>query len=1593
MIPSEVTMSRNGTVGNIGTQPFMGEHKLLTRQFPLFDNQTDKNDHLWRLRHHKSLVQALVAELDCPARSQSSVKQCVLKLRPEDRSALERAYGGFPAMLNFIANRVPLEELNEAYKAKIIEIQRVGIDEPFLDRHRDELKKFIDLLKDSRKAVDDHRRGFDSLHKDIKEYLFYVIYITWKGDLQGVGNNFGEERLLGDPSLLLGLLTPTGESFLEELEEILSIQDDLHEAMDKLSNLIDEYNSSFPDPQACGYLTGELRAKCLGMGEKTPRFNHLANQFSISLDCSVENRLKYLEKLRNLLRKVAHDFSFEACRHRAKQSRYLQQVGPKTFHYTDTSMEKVRVHVPHNRAETPRTLLNLIIVSYELSKNLGPKFGGLGEAIYSRIKTLQERGHKVTVLCPDFHFLGDQDEDGRPNDWLESDSSKREVISVDGVRELVGVNYREVDGINLVRFEGGLKKYFDIRGNIGGLYQDGKHAEPGKPWFGLKKRMAYFGAVAAAYLENRLERELAGEFPKTDVIEFNDWHAALAVDLLYREIQRKVETQEIEEGDYHRGDKLPAIVFVCHNNGFGAQGVFSEDEAEIIASFGGVSRGFNVAQSAMERSDMSLTVSPTFALEMQSEQLGAGMEQWARRLAHSGRFKGIINGSNPEGWNPNTALRLTNWIDPVTNELCSLAYSTATGNIAAHREIMKAQLGKWIEVHGDPKAQEFLAACGGSLVGKDVISFVGRYDSSQKGLEQFKYIMQQAHKMGAVFICMGVSEDETANKILDDLERIAARDDIPAWIQRGYSSTERRVKDPASIPEDYDTFPQQNVGSLGIQLGGDRNDNKPGVGEVIRGLSTVTVVPSKFEPCGLVQFEAWLFGVAVVSVNSGGLKDTVKEGVNGFVFDRKGLWDSEEQGVEAASAIERALTAWRGYSSEKKQVFSRSVMTAAQNSSWTEIPEGSPPIEEYENLYLMAAQRAKHRDKFAITSMPTLDYTSQELFDLPYFQTEELVYDVYGVHFDKEKPGTAIFRVAAPRAISVSLVIDGKEELIPMQWHNDGSWSTTADGIAEGMIYSYQIEIEKGIFATKSDPFAFSSAKVGKEMRSVVANPDEYIWKDLGWMNARKAQGDRFYKEGPTNIIELRLGEYALKPNGQPYNYKEYAHKLAEHCKEFHYNEVELFGVFEHPLDESMGYLVSGFFSPTSRYGTVQDFQYMIDYLHGKDIRVVVDFIPGHFSIDQSGLVDFDGQPFFEHPDPMKGLHHLWGSKVFNYESKNIREFLIGSAKYFADKLHIDGFRVDAVQSMKELNYCNKPNYQWDPNESGSSENLAGYQFIRELNYSMKQYDPSIEMVAEDTSGAQNVTEPVVLNENGELTGGLGFEGGIWASHAVESPIEFFKEKDRTKLGMLTGPIGQFEHVVAVLPRCHDSYNTQHGKASEFEMFAYGVDDIVLFHGFMMTHPVPKKLNFMGNDICAKEGYLPKVQRGVVDMRDAEQECVARVTAAWNKFYTETPAFYQHSSTSYQWIYENQEAGVLEYRRKDDKGNTYRVVHNFSTTNFPVYDLTIVDRLGSATIVMNSEKLKQDRNLNERVTLCDNGALRLRIGPLSSYVIKETIAA
>ena len=344
------------------------------------------------------------------------------------------------------------------------------------------------------------------------------------------------------------------------------------------------------------------------------------------------------------------------------------------------------------------------------------------------------------------------------------------------------------------------------------------------------------------------------------------------------------------------------------------------------------------------------------------------------------------------------------------------------------------------------------------------------------------------------------------------------------------------------------------------------------------------------------------------------------------------------------------------------------------------------------------------------------------------------IYKKMGAHKVKSGRKTGVyFAVWAPHAKRVSVVGD----------FND--WDTTADimtreeplgiytlfvpGVEEGMLYKYCIETQNGDLLFKADPFA-NYAEMRPGTASRVTDISNLKWTDNTWMENRKTWNQ---DEAPVSIYEVHIGSWRRRPGAEDegfYNYRQFAREITEYVKEMGYTHIELIGIAEHPFDGSWGYQVTGYYAPTARYGTPEDFAYMINYLHKNKIGVILDWVPAHFPRDAHGLANFDGTPTFEYADPKKGEHPDWGTKIFDYSKNEVKNFLIANALFWLEYFHVDGLRVDAVASMLYLDY-GKQSGQWVPNKYGGNQNLEAIEFFKHLNSCVLGRNPGAMMIAE----------------------------------------------------------------------------------------------------------------------------------------------------------------------------------------------------------------------------------------------------------------------
>ena len=460
------------------------------------------------------------------------------------------------------------------------------------------------------------------------------------------------------------------------------------------------------------------------------------------------------------------------------------------------------------------------------------------------------------------------------------------------------------------------------------------------------------------------------------------------------------------------------------------------------------------------------------------------------------------------------------------------------------------------------------------------------------------------------------------------------------------------------------------------------------------------------------------------------------------------------------------------------------------------------------------------------------------------------IYKKLGAHLTEYEGEKGVyFAVWAPHAKGVRVVGEfncwGSDGYRMNRLEPLGIYEVFVPGLEEGCMYKYLIETEKGDYLYKADPFAFYAEK-RPGTASRVADISGFTWHDDRWMTKRAGWNAA---ESPMSIYEVHPGSWKRHPHEEDedgfYNYRELAEELTEYIKKMGYTHIELMGIAEHPFDGSWGYQVTGYFAPTSRYGTPEDFQYMIDYFHKHNIGVILDWVPAHFPRDAHGLANFDGEALYEHPDSRRGEHPDWGTKIFNYEKSEVRNFLIANALFWLGEYHVDGLRVDAVASMLYLDY-GKQDGQWLPNKYGGNENLDAVWFFKHLNSVIHGRGDGSMIIAEESTAWPGVTKDVD-------DGGLGFTFK-WNMGWMNDFLEYMKldpyfRKDNHNKMTFAMSYAYSENYILVLS--HDE--VVHLKCSMLNKMPGYLDDkfanLKAGYTFMFGHP-GKKLLFMGNEFA-----------------------------------------------------------------------------------------------------------------------------------------------
>ncbi|MCB5868126.1 1,4-alpha-glucan branching protein GlgB [Faecalicatena fissicatena] len=560
------------------------------------------------------------------------------------------------------------------------------------------------------------------------------------------------------------------------------------------------------------------------------------------------------------------------------------------------------------------------------------------------------------------------------------------------------------------------------------------------------------------------------------------------------------------------------------------------------------------------------------------------------------------------------------------------------------------------------------------------------------------------------------------------------------------------------------------------------------------------------------------------------------------------------------------------------------------------------------------------------------------------------------------------FAVWAPNAATVSVIgeFNGwREEANPMtRLEPSGIYEGFVVGAKEGMLYKFFIKTKDGRGLYKADPFAnYAEQRPGTASR--ITDITKLRWSDAAWMEARKQRDNDSL---PVSIYEVHPGSWKKHPHGEDedgfYNYREFAKSLAEYVKEMGYTHVELMGIAEHPFDGSWGYQVTGYYAPTSRYGTPEDFAYMVNYLHKQKIGVILDWVPAHFPRDAHGLEEFDGGCVYEYADPKKGEHPEWGTKVFDFGKSEVKNFLIANALYWVEHFHIDGLRVDAVASILYLDY-GRENGQWTPNIYGGNKNLEAIEFFKHLNSVVLGRNHGAMMIAEESTAWPKVTGKPEED-------GLGFSHK-WNMGWMNDFLEYmkldpyFRKWNHNKM-TFSMTYAYAEKYILVLS--HDE--VVHLKCSMINKMPGLYDDkfanLRAGYAYMLGHP-GKKLLFMGQEFAQLQEWSEARELDWYLLAEDKHQQMQNYVKALLHLYKKTPALYDadQDPCGFEWINaDDADRSIFSFVRhsKDGKSNLLFVI-NFTPVARPDYRVGVPKRK-QYRLVLDGDAAEFGGNTTER---------------------------
>ena len=598
-------------------------------------------------------------------------------------------------------------------------------------------------------------------------------------------------------------------------------------------------------------------------------------------------------------------------------------------------------------------------------------------------------------------------------------------------------------------------------------------------------------------------------------------------------------------------------------------------------------------------------------------------------------------------------------------------------------------------------------------------------------------------------------------------------------------------------------------------------------------------------------------------------------------------------------------------------------------------------------------------------------------------------YEFLGSFLDGDQ---CTFRVWAPHAQAVFVSGDfcGWEPTVHelTRINSEGIFEGTVSNVRPYDSYKYVIKASDGRMLWKADPYA-RHAQTRPESASKVYEDQNYLWKDETWLKQRSIPFQQ-----PVNIYEVHLGSWKHGENGEFLSYRQLADTLIPYVKQMHYTHIELLPITEFPYDPSWGYQVTGYFAVTSRFGTPDDFKYLIDKAHQNGIGVILDWVPGHFTKDEYGLYEFDGECCYEYSDERKKEHKSWGTRVFDYGRGEVCSFLFSSACYWIEQFHLDGLRVDAVSSMLFLDY-DRPQHLAAKNIYGGNENLEVLDFFKTLNYYVQENYPGVMMIAEEATAYPKITAPI-------QDGGLGFHfkwNMGWMNDSLdyieENPIYRQWSHNKLTFSMCYAFVENF-----ILPISHDE--VVHLKKSLLDKFPVGYDDkfsnYKTFLGYMFAHP-GKKLTFMGTEIPQFIEWDENKELDWMLLDFPSHYNAHRFAQELNQYYRKTPALWQQDGgwEGFEWhVVDDASHNVFAFSRKAADGQEVLVISNFSGENWEQYSIGFHDER-SYKMALNSDAKKfggqgiVNRNLKTKQQQCGEFpyTLQLTIPAFSTMYLEK----